>query len=341
MDIVNEMTNKMTSGTANEMINETENGMVNMIAYYEENNYHTEILGTFVEYFHNNGVHLTIFNDGDKSEFILYYKKYFNFEVKKTGELMNEYNKYKYIIMGTGDETTKLNIIYESIREKIVPIYHILSNINVHIYQKNIVLTPLNIVNKSNQYILPIYNVNCGARNIEVKNIFALIGRFKDNNRDTTELIELVEKNRSDDYEIHLYIRNKKFIPNSLMNLSKKYPKNLKISIGVKTIELEKRLMKTKFMISLISYDSCYHKDRLSGIIPLAYNFNIPLLIDDITNNIYGLKSSIVYKKSINEIFSKLLEINHDEYKVIINNMLTEKNKIIKNNNIILDSVFK
>ena len=311
------------------------------IAYYEERNYHTEILGTFAEYFHKKNIKITVFNDGDKSDFISFYRKYYGYTVKPTSAIIDtdEHKKYKYIIIGTRDESLKLDKIYEEISDKCVLIYHLLSNIK-NDHRNNIVLTPLNITSKSRVCLLPIYGVYTNINKNKCKNIYALIGRFKDGNRDTDELVNIIENNRNDNYEINIYIRHKKFVPHCLMELTKKYPKNLKILIGLKTEELEKKLRHTKFMISLISHNSVYHEDRLSGIIPLSFNFNIPLIIDKTTNNIYDFKSTIVYEQKVSEIFVKTNNLDQEEYQQIIEKMIDEKNDIIKHNESKLDSIF-
>lgn len=161
------------------------------IAYYEERNYHTEILGTFAEYFHKKNIKITVFNDGDKSDFISFYRKYYGYTVKPTSAIIDtdEHKKYKYIIIGTRDESLKLDKIYEEISDKCVLIYHLLSNIK-NDHRNNIVLTPLNITSKSRVCLLPIYGVYTNINKNKCKNIYALIGRFKDGNRDT-ENIEL------------------------------------------------------------------------------------------------------------------------------------------------------
>ena len=284
---------------------------------------------------------MTIFNDGDKSDFVTFYQKYYKYNIKSTDELFdeNEYNKYKYIVVGTGDDIIKLEKIYSNIKDKIVTIYHILGNIN-HFHNKNIVLTPLNITPKSQNYVLPIYDTYENIDNNKQKNIYALIGRFKDGNRDTNELINIIKNNRETDFEINIYVRHKKFIPSCIFELSKEYPKKLKIFIGIKTLELEKNLKNTRFMISFISQDSVYHTDRLSGIIPFAYNFNIPLIIDKVTNNIYNFKSTLVYEHKVSEIFSDINNLNQEQYSIIVRKMIEEKKEIIKKNNIVLDSIF-
>lgn len=323
------------------MTHEDEQKTTFEIAYYEEKNYHTEILGIFAEYFTNKNIKITVFNDGDKSDFVSFYQKYYGYDVKSTDQFFDndEYKKYKYIIIGTGDESTKLDKIYENIRNRCIAVYHILENIN-NCCCNNIVLTPLNITSRSHNYMLPIYGTYENIDRVKCKNIYALIGRFKDGNRDTNELVSLIENNRNNNYEINIYVRHKKFVPHCLLELAKKYSNNLKIFIGIKTADLEKRLRNTKFMVSLITQDSVYHTDRLSGIIPFSYNFNIPLIIDKSTNNIYNLSSTIVYENKISEIFEKINNLSQTEYQQILEKMMEEKEKIIERNNNIMDFIF-
>ena len=312
------------------------------IAYYEENNYHTEIIGVFLYYFFLNELSVTVFNDNDKSGYINYYKNIHDFELKKIKDIHEIYNEYDYIIIGTSYSIDNIKNIYPIIQNKIIFVCHLMENINIEDKRSNncIVLSPINKINNSCQYIMPIHNF-ISSHHIKKKNILTLIGRFKDNNRDTKDIIKIISEHSDLNYEIHIYSRHIKFVPKILFELSKKYPDKLKIFLKVKMENLEKKIKASKFLLTLVSKNSWYHKDRLSGIIPLAFNYDIPLIMDKNLNNIYKFKSPIMYQDSISEIIKDISTISDNDYIDLVEKVKSEKKYIINQNNIVLNNLLK
>lgn len=308
------------------------------IAYYEENNYHTEIMGTFLYYFREKGIMVTVYNNMDRSEYVQYFKKICNFELKKIDEFKKFHHTHNYIILGTSYSIEHIRDMYNHIKYKIIPVCHLKENINDN--EKCIILSPINLINKNCNYIFPIHNFmnNCTEKKA---NIFSLIGRFKDDNRDTQDLINTITKYHDLNYEIHIYSRHKKFIPKKIFELQSAYPNRLKIFLKIKMDMLEKRINNSKFLITLVKNNSCYHNDRLSGILPLAFNYNIPLIMDKSLNNIYKFESSIQYNNSLAEVIEYVTNINGIEYTNLVNKVALEKKNIIENNNNTLGILLK
>ena len=75
------------------------------IAYYEENNYHTEIMGTFLNFFTKMGAEITVYNTKDMSATVSYFKQFSNFDLKPKTEMINDYNMYDKIFIGTSSST--------------------------------------------------------------------------------------------------------------------------------------------------------------------------------------------------------------------------------------------
>lgn len=317
------------------------------IAYYEENNYHTEILATFIEPFittinsPNNSI--TIFNDSDNSDYISYFHKIIQFELKKINEFITIYDQFDIIIIGTSSSCSFLcnqNINLDLIKSKIYMISHLKEDIENVKRFKNIVLTPLNNCESTN-YILPINSLFTN----KIKNYYpiitiGLVGRFKDSNRDTKDLINLITNYSHLDFKIKIFTRNKKFIPHELNQLQNKYPDKLKIYYKVTTTNLINQLKDINYFCPLSSKNSWYLKDRLSGMIPFAYNFNTPLLLDKLTNQIYNLKSPIIYANSLTDIIEQLCTKTKVDYDKLIDNLIDEKNEIAIKNNIILKELY-
>jgi hypothetical protein len=171
------------------------------IAYYEENTYHTEILCLFLNYF---GSNLMVYNGKDMSQWIEYYQNIFNFKRKHHKYLVNDIEQYDRIIIGTSSDVKKifLDDIYEKYKNKFIFVSHLKKDL---IYENNIVLTPLN-KNINNHYLLPIFDNKLDK--IEKKEtIIGIIGRFKYNNRDDHQIINLIKKNNNKNFSIFLFVR--------------------------------------------------------------------------------------------------------------------------------------
>jgi len=301
------------------------------IAYYEENDYHTEILGTFLIKFDN--CEITVYNTHDKSEWMQYYKNICGFDLKPAEMLIDNYDQYDKIIIGTSTNTKNFldKLDKNKLLHKLLFVCHLKEDLHICPQSNTIVLTPLNNTNATT-YILPINNL---YNDIHKKrnNIIGIIGRFKNNNRDSSELVNLIEKYNKYNFSFYLFSRHIKFVPNQLIELQKKYPNRIKIFLKVKTKELIEYFKVIKYLCPLNNDNSIYCKDRLTGIIPLSYNFNIPLIINKKLANVYNIQSGFTYEKSIIEIFENIIAIDDKLYSDKIKYLLREKENIIKKNN--------
>ena len=310
------------------------------IGYYEENNYHTEIMGAFLEPFINDEI--IVFNDNDKSKYVEWFKKQLNFELKNTNDLANNYLTFDIIIVGT---STSFKFIDNELvnsnlnRPKIFFITHIKEDHEKNSKHNGFVLTPLNKIDNF-IYILPINNLYNLINKDYNKITICLIGRFKDSNRNTADLIKLLDNYSYLNFEIIIYTRHTKFIPNKIINLQNKYGNNkLKIFYESSLEKIINSLNKITYFCPLSSKNSCYTKDRLTGMIPFSYNFNTPLLLDEETNKIYNLKSPIVYDNSLCEIIEKICNMDKTTYDQLLSDVIDEKQKIVKNNFKILKDI--
>ncbi len=312
------------------------------IGYYEENPYHTEILATFIEPFLDDiNNEFIVYNGLDKSEWVNYYQKYYKFNLKSHLDIIQDLDNLDKIIIGTSTNTEfflqKISKEkYESIKNKIFYVTHLKEDLNIFDNDKTIVLSPLN-KNNNNNYILPINNCYTNTNYKKEKLIFGIIGRFKHENRDADEIINLINNNKNKDFQIYIFSRHLKFVPNKLIDIQKKYPDKLQIFLKKNTEFLVNKFNQIKYLIPIANKDSIYYKDRLTGIIPLSYNFNIPLIIESKLAEIYNINSCIKYENTIQEVFEKISNINYSELLITIMN---EKKNIINNNNNILKYLF-
>lgn len=293
------------------------------IAYYEENDFHTEIIPSFL---YNFDASFNIYNNQDLSyyknfkDFTLLNKKYFINDVKNINfdKILISYSHTTHNLY---DELSKIYDI-----NNIFVICHLKSEIGN--FKNIIVLTPLNHIN--NLYFLPIHNFI--KSNICYKNNFAIIGRFKDDNRDYKQIINIIKKYNKYNFCFNFFVRNNKFIPSELKNLENIYPNHIQVYENLNDEKLDKMISRSKFIFTCLSDNSCYTKDRLSGMIPLSYNFCIPLITDNNLKNIYNIKNCISYENNIEDLFMNILNITNDEYNILIDNLYIEKIKIIDEN---------
>lgn len=304
------------------------------IAYYEEKDCHTEIFGMFL--YNLKDSNFTLYNDKDKSDYVSYFKKFTNYETKPTDKFLEEYKSFDLIIIGTSSDTKKIKHIlneYE-IKNKTYLIVHLKEELDSLDYNDNIIaLTPLNInlKYKRSKYILPIHNYYTETIT-KKENILSIVGRFKNGNRDINGLVSLIKNHNDKNFRVHLFSRHQKFVPKEIFELNKEYPNKIKIFLGLDGKELEKRLVKSKYLLPLAKIDDIYHQDRMSGSIPLAFNYNVPLIIDKKLNDIYDFTSTITYENKLEELIDIINDDNEIKYQKILFDFIEEKNQILSDN---------
>ena len=94
-----------------------------------------------------------------------------------------------------------------------------------------------------------------------------------------------------------------------------------------------KSLRRAKFILPLAKKGGWFYWQRLTGSIPLAINFNIPMIMDNELAKIYELENtSITYENSMSEIMDDILGIKDEEYYKLVEANVKYKIDICKNN---------
>lgn len=294
------------------------------ILYFEHNNFHLEILGTFLNYFDN----LVLCAKPDLSSYLSYYQSKKRFElinydffISNIKENIKEFNT---IIIGTFDSYSPLANNEYMKGKKVISIIH---DLNDHFHTSFNMIRYTFIPNKFN-YILPIHNfykrVNYDG------NTLLMVGRVTDKNRELTQLNEFIKLNKL--YNIHIFcVRHReKFINLDLTDIT-----NVKLFINRENQFLEDDIHNINYII-LGNIEKKY-ENIFPGSIALSYNLNKPLICSKNFANKYNIKSALVYDKHINEIYPM---INDKElYKNLVYTLLTEKQNIINTNNCLLSHV--
>jgi hypothetical protein len=300
------------------------------IAYYEENNFHTEIIATFL--YNHKDDEICIFNNDDISTTINSFVFADNYKIFNKDLFDLSKNSFDRIYISYSHTTDD---IYKSIenKDKVYVICHLKSEIKPE-FKNVIVLTPINHTPGKTHYILPIHGFNIKTRGDNSKKInnICVIGRFKDNNRDYKDIIKFVN-HKDNKLKIQVFSRHPKFIPKEIYDLQKKTPQIISILTKTSTYILNNYILKSNFIFTNVAKDSCYYNDRLTGMIPLAFNLKVPLIMDSKLREIYNIKSCIEYKDSITEVINKISSMTEEEYNTLVSDFMIEKNIILEYNN--------
>ena len=320
-------------------------------AIFQPSQKHTEIFGTFIEYFLKMGFNFDIFynSSNDKYSFIDYYQRLFNkkFKIFSPKRLFERMHLYDYFLFTTSKDL--LPTIFKLIPEKCVYVVH-QSTYHLSHMRKSIIVSPLirsdslSIVEKP--YVLPIYR-KINNLIITNKNNFAVIGTFRFNkstrvcyDKDMDQIEKLLKMKFKKDFKIFFFMRK-----NDWRKLSRYFPiiKNNNRIVnypGLSTINMVKKLENVKFILPLAKKKGLFHWERLTGSIPLAVNLNIPMVIDEELMNIYDLKGCITYKNNLYESFDKALNINKSDYSELIEQVVRYKAENSKINEKKLNKLF-
>jgi DNA-directed RNA polymerase subunit H (RpoH/RPB5) len=283
-------------------------------------NYHTEVAGFIIQHYIDCIIDVYHLNLSNSYNCFNYYSNLFNKTLNYVENI--KFGIYNKIYFLTSHDVNKFNQVI-NYKERIIVIPHTPKSI-IKEYV-NIPLTPL--INK--HYCLPIYDVE---NNEERENILTIVGLTFNENKNINDLKYLANNCR--DYQINIYTRK---INENDINLYEelKKIKTIKFYFDLDTKSMIKNIRKSKYICLIDHEKSWYHRDRLTGMIPLGYNNEVPLILSQKLNDIYKLKGNITYNKSISEILEKVLIMSKEEYEELLYKMrickkiITDKNRII------------
>jgi hypothetical protein len=308
---------------------------------------HTEIFGTFLEIILHNRWDITIYYNlhADEYSFLPYYMNIFqkNFEIKGTHKLVEDKNKFDYFIWTSSSDENYIPECFKSheYADRSIFVQHQAAHMKEYMY-KNIIVSPVIKLDNLHTYILPIYKNYKQMHYVVAQNqpiIFGIVGGIrtlmngKTLDRDLEMIKTIIEKFPNENYEFHFFMRKWDWTW-----ISKKYSflvKNSKIKSfsGLKTPELIDKLRSVKYILPIAKKGGWFYWQRLTGVIPLSVNLNIPLIIDEKLAKIYGLEEySILYKENLLEIFSNILKMEDSKYHEYILKSVIYKKEICKNN---------
>ena len=320
-------------------------------AIFQPSQKHTEIFGTFIEYFLKMGFNFDIFynSHNDKYSFIDYYQKLFNkkFKIFSPKKLFERMYLYDYFIFTTSKDLVPT--IFKFVPEKCIYVVH-QSAYHLPYMSKSIIVSPLiksdTLLKVEKACILPIYR-KINNLIIANKNNFAVIGTFRFNkstrvcyDKDMYQIEKLLNMRFKKDFKIFFFMRK-----NDWRKLSRYFPiiKNSNKIVnypGLSTINMVKKLENVKFILPLAKKNGLFHWERLTGSIPLAVNLNIPMLIDEELKKIYDIKGCLIYKNNLYESFDKALNIDKNDYNDLIEQLVIYKAESARENEKKLNKLF-
>lgn len=306
-------------------------------------NKHTEIFGTFIEILKKYDWPLTIYYnlESDEYTFLKYYEKIFGkLDIRPISEL--NYDLDLFIIASSSDYKNNANAI-EQIAHKSIFIHHQKFH-HRPFMKKTITVSPVIQTTEMsvNEYILPVYrnykHIHYKSSYSSSKTVFAVVGGIRihtngvPTDRDLTQLRHFIEAHPDDNYEFWFFMRKWDWI--GISKRHKFLANNPKIIgfAGLTTEQMIKHLHHVKFILPLSKKGGWFYNQRLTGSIPIAINFNIPLVIEEKLAAIYGLENcSFCYQDTLEPLIG-LITISKDDYYGKILELVKYKKRITKQN---------
>lgn len=312
---------------------------------------HTEIFGTFIEIILKQGWTLSIYYNimTDEYSFVPYYLYLFNtnIPIKSTGYLSEDLDNIDKIIWTSSSDDNRMQEYLKTAEyaNKSVFVHHQSAHLKDFMY-KNIIVSPVITSQKLDAampvYMLPIYKSYKKLhykKSADGKIIFAILGGIRgtssgkilDRNLDLIK--DVVEEFPNGNYEFQFFMRKWDWVWICKYRPFLKTCSKIRAFSGLQTPEMIKKLRYAKFILPIAKKNGWFYWQRLTGSIPFAINFNIPMIIDKKLAQIYNLeKCCPTYDISIQEIFKDVINMNDNQYYQYIEEIVKYKKRIYKQN---------
>lgn len=297
---------------------------------------HTEIFGTFIEFFLKKNFQFTIYYDleNDNYTFIKYYQKIFNskFNILPTNKLIQNKNSHHFYIFTSSGDDERIDYTFKSKENENKCIYIHHQAAHWKDYMKwNILVSPVIMLNEYKINILPVYKTYAKIHgNINQTNL-AIIGAMRphEKDKDVSLLIDLLRSYPDENYSIYIFMRRMDWRVISQKHKFLKDNPRIKFFPGLTTEKMIEKLKEVKFFLPLSKKRGWFYWQRLTGTIPLAINLNIPLIMDKELCDIYGMEDCcITYTHRISEVINNVINIsNADYYKLIENQVIYKRDQ--------------
>ena len=300
---------------------------------------HTEVLGSLLYYIKYNNYNLDIiFNwSVPHNNFIDYYSDLFDLKYNKITYSSPKHHQKIFIAADVVIFVDEIHLkkfmsknIYRLMLEKCYTFNHITSVIQWKIKTFSLGYVPYNYSKNVDKILINSY-FNSG-KNIDLmkdlkksnKKKYLIVGN------PSHRVIKYLEK--LDEFNLNMDIY---FVIRKDLDLDMEIDnKNVTILKNLDTKKLFDLIDTVDFIITLFKCNSVYHKDRISGIIPLAISFCKPIIMDQNYKEINNFTfKNISYENNFDDFKKKIentISMSDSQYCTIISDMLSYRNKNIK-----------
>jgi len=298
------------------------------ILIYQNEDYHSETSGFIIQNYPAYDIDVYYQHKKSVNDCFDYYSTIFNKKINRI-TYVNE-KQYDNIFVLTDREVTQIKHDTKS-NGKFILFKHI-NNDNKYKNYMNICFTKLV---DANICMLPIYHhENHNKR----QNVISIIGNMSSPVvRELDGIIEMGKNNFiKSNYVINIYTRKiDKNFQNNIASMN-----HIKVYINCPTDSLINNIRKSKFILTA---DTDYYtkvgsnQGVMTGMIPMAMNNEIPLIMSHSLNSIYGILGVVEYKK-FSDIIDILKNMNDNSYTQLLKKFIDGKNKIISDNKKIFET---
>jgi len=313
--------------------------MFNSIAIIQCTDKHTEVLGGLISLVGNNCKHLYIYYVPYPSDFVRYYinqhivsTPIHSVKIKneKDQKLNKEHDRYIFVTgmeyKGQTDPDKTLLLSHHTSQKTELKQWNTLGIFSISpVYNK--VPYFMTFYEPNPKKISPSHH----STSKYLKLLFS--GYTNPDNKDLKGLIRLLDYVKEENLPVRVDVVN--YYP--IEELDEYYPV-CKVHVDMSAQKMMKLMTEADYVLTLAKKNSSYHRNQLSGIIPLSISIGTPLLIDEDLAAIYDFSSSnfLIYNYSgpntIKNTIINLLETPN--YKKIRQNkaksLLRYRDKMIK-----------
>jgi hypothetical protein len=286
---------------------------------------HSEILASLLYFIKQANLQVKIIYDWSHPEgnYLDYYCELFGFEDKvkinfKTPKhhIEDVVNAHKVIFV---DEVHLRKFLSKNVflqmMNKFYTFNHVSKKLLYDIKTLHLGLVPYNFCQNTKKTLVnSFYNPNNQFKNLDNKLIkFLIVGNPNERN---IEWLNYLPKR--DNYIIY-------FVHRKVSEIN--HP-NIIVKENLPTNDLIKLINETDYLITLFKEKSCYHRDRISGIVPFGISFGKPILMDQEYNELNQftfIDKELIYQNNLTnfiKIFENILEIKAEKYKNFSENII-------------------
>ena len=310
------------------------------VALVQLTNKHTEIFGIFIEYFLYRKIDFKIYYnlEKDKYSFLPYYEKLFNckLDIIPTKYFLEEEFDW-YIFTSSQEDNRFPDTIKYNLNNKSLFVQHLKG------HQKRYMINSIKVspvINLKIPYVLPIFLRYYNVHGNYEQNRLAFVGAVRGNmvDKDLTLISDILE--RYDNFEIYVFMRKWDWVV-ARRRFNFLNDERIKCFSGLETEAMVNRLKEVKMIAPLSKRNGWFHRERLTGALPLGLNLNIPLIMDERFAKIYGIGDcGLVYQDRMTEVFDDFLGMGKEKYFKYVKNIAIFRKKQFKKNKENLDSFF-